>query len=98
VTTAPLAAEQLRDRIAAAIASVTITIGPNSLALLEHGHTLGLTGGEIDAMALTVLAVVQPELDRMAAELDRVRAELAATQAACQNLDRVCGTAARHGA
>lgn len=67
--TAPHADQQLRDRIAQAIASVTITIGPNSLALLKDGHTLGLTGGEIDAMALSALAAIQPELDRLRAQL-----------------------------
>lgn len=43
---------ELADVIAPALRGVRITLGPNSLAALEHGNTLTLTGGEIDALAL----------------------------------------------
>lgn len=77
----------LRQRIANAIASVTITIGPNSLALLKAGNTLGLTGGEIDAMALSALAVVQPELDQLRSENADLHGRLDDIEALCDHAE-----------
>jgi len=44
--------EGLADLIEPALKDVKITLGPNSLMALEHGNTLGLTGGELRALAL----------------------------------------------
>lgn len=43
---------ELADVIAPALKNVRIALGPNSLKALEHGNTLTLSGGEIDALAL----------------------------------------------
>ncbi|BFP50126.1 hypothetical protein KCMC57_64940 (plasmid) [Kitasatospora sp. CMC57] len=45
---------ELAERIEKALRSVQITLGPKSLALLEDGHQMHLTGGEYSAMALAV--------------------------------------------
>lgn len=49
---------QLTDAISAAIRTVGITIGPNSLKLLEDGVRMRLTDGEYDAMAMTAATVL----------------------------------------
>lgn len=45
---------ELMERIEKAMRTVPITLGPNSLKLLENGHQMHLTGGEYSAMALAV--------------------------------------------
>ena len=45
---------ELAERIEKTLRSVHITLGPNSLRLLEEGHRMHLTGGEYSAMALAV--------------------------------------------
>jgi hypothetical protein len=45
---------QLAERAEQAIRSIPIQLGPNSLTILEHGGTVGLSAGEYSAMALAV--------------------------------------------
>lgn len=49
---------ELTDAISAAIRTVGITLGPNSLKLLEDGIRMRLTDGEYDAMAMTAATVL----------------------------------------
>jgi hypothetical protein len=44
--------EGLADLIEPALKNVKVTFGPNSIALLEKGNTLRLSGGELRALAL----------------------------------------------
>ncbi|NEA42713.1 hypothetical protein [Streptomyces sp. SID11385] len=48
----PTALTALADRIEDALRTVPVHLGPNALALLHHGHTVPLSGGEYAALAL----------------------------------------------
>lgn len=77
--TTPLTEQQLRDRLADALICWAEGNNDPRHAPFRRPETVTRNAyGRADA----VLAVVQPELDRLAAELGRVRAELATTQAA----------------
>jgi len=45
---------ELSERIEKVLRTVAINLGPNALAMLERGETVGLSGGEYSAMALAV--------------------------------------------
>jgi hypothetical protein len=45
---------ELAERIEKALRTVPVRLGPNALAMLERGETVGLSGGEYSAMALAV--------------------------------------------
>lgn len=45
---------ELADRIEKALRTIPVRLGPNALAMLERGETVGLSGGEYSAMALAV--------------------------------------------
>lgn len=85
MTTTPLTDQQLADRIAEAIAGHwPVTPLPNKTVLCHCGAQVKADVVRLafrEHTAEAVLAVVQPELDRLAAELGRVRAELATAQA-----------------
>lgn len=49
---------ELTDAISEAIRSVGITLGPNSLRLIQDGHRMKLTDGEYDAMAMAAAATL----------------------------------------
>jgi hypothetical protein len=82
MTTTPLTDQQLalHSTIVAAAQSVQLRLGPNALRMAATGP-IRLSGGECYQVADAVLAVVRPELDRLAAELGRVRAELTTAKA-----------------
>jgi hypothetical protein len=52
IVTLTYTVRELADVITPALRNVRIALGPNSLAALESGHTLTLSGGEIDSLAL----------------------------------------------
>jgi len=54
ILTESLTVSDLAERVEKALRGVGITLGPNSLRLLEDGHRMHLTGGEYSAMALAV--------------------------------------------
>lgn len=54
ILTESLTVSDLAERVEKALRSVGITLGPNSVRLLEDGHRMHLTGGEYSAMALAV--------------------------------------------
>lgn len=49
---------ELADRIEKALRTVRITLGPNSLKLIQDGHRMPLTDGEYRDLALTAAAAV----------------------------------------
>ncbi|WP_405531558.1 hypothetical protein OG592_27185 [Streptomyces avidinii] len=49
---------ELTDAISAALRTVGITLGPNSLRPIQDGHRMRLTDGEYDAMAMSAAAAL----------------------------------------
>lgn len=45
---------EMADKVEAALRTVEVRLGPNAVAILERGGTVGLSGGEYGAMALAV--------------------------------------------
>lgn len=58
ISTQTYSFRDLTDLIGAALREVDITLGPNSLKLLEDGVRMKLTDGEYDAMAMTAATVL----------------------------------------
>lgn len=58
IATEQLTFMALTDVVKEAMKEVTITIGPNSLRLLQEGSTLPLTEGEYQNMAIAVAAAL----------------------------------------
>lgn len=49
---------ELTDAISAALRTIVITLGPNTLRLIEAGVQMRLTDGEYDAMAMAAAAAL----------------------------------------
>lgn len=45
---------EMAERIEKVLRTIPVRLGPNALAMLERGETVGLSGGEYSAMALAV--------------------------------------------
>lgn len=45
---------EMADRIEQVLRTIPVRLGPNALAMLERGETVGLSGGEYRNMALAV--------------------------------------------
>lgn len=65
VPSAP-ADENLRDRIAQAVRTVRLRLGPNAIAMAQRGEPIILNLNEADALAAAVLAVLPAPADRAA--------------------------------
>lgn len=52
---------EMADKVEAALRTVEVRLGPNALAILERGGTVGLSGGEYGAMALAVAQMLAGE-------------------------------------
>lgn len=50
---------EMAEKVEAALRSVEVRFGPNALAILESGGTVGLSGGEYGAMALAVATMLE---------------------------------------
>lgn len=49
---------EMAAKIEASLREVKVSLGPNALGILERGGTVTLSGGEYQAMALTVAAML----------------------------------------
>lgn len=56
----------LAERIARALLTVQLHVGPNAIATAQSGRPIRLSGGEADRGAAVVLAELAPELTRAA--------------------------------
>lgn len=56
---------EMADRVEATLRTVPARLGPNALAILERGGTVGMSGGEYAAMALAVAQMLATDTEEV---------------------------------